>query len=155
MHLAWFLLLLPLLSAAAIHLGLKKNAYLSSLLATGSALATLLLSIGLLNKDASVSFAWASFGDFDVNIGLLLDTMSTRMMLVVTGVGTLVHVFSLVYMAKDEAKARYFSGLSLFMFSMTGIVLADNFLMMFIFWELVGLSSYCLLYTSPSPRDRG
>lgn len=156
MHLAWLLLLLPLVSAAAIHLGLKKSAHISSLVATGSALATLILSILLLNKEASVSFAWATFGDFDVNIGLLLDKMSTRMMLVVTGVGTLVHVFSLVYMAKDEAKARYFSGLSLFMFSMTGIVLADNFLMMFIFWELVGLSSYLLIghwYTKNSAAD--
>ena len=156
MHLAWLLLLLPLLSAAVIHLGLKKNAHLSSLVATGSALVTLLLSIALLNKEDGVSFAWASFGNFDLNIGLLLDEMSTRMMLVVTGVGTLVHVFSLAYMAKEEAKARYFCGLSLFMFSMTGIVLADNFLMMFIFWELVGLSSYLLIghwFTKNSAAD--
>ena len=156
MHLAWLLLLLPLLSAAVIHLGLKKNAHLSSLVATGSALVTLLFSIALLNKEGGVSFAWASFGNFDLNIGLLLDGMSTRMMLVVTGVGTLVHVFSLAYMAKEEAKARYFCGLSLFMFSMTGIVLADNFLMMFIFWELVGLSSYLLIghwFTKNSAAD--
>ena len=57
----------------------------------------------------------------------------------------LVHIFSLGYMKEDEAKARYFGGLSLFMFSMTGIVLASNFAMMFIFWELVGLSSYLLI----------
>ena len=156
MHPAWFLLLLPLLSAAVIHLGLKKNAFLSSMVSTGSALITLLLTIVLLNKEGSQSFAWATFGDFSVNIGILLDTMSTRMMLIVTGVGTLVHVFSLAYMAKEKAKARYFSGLSLFMFSMTGIVLADNFIMMFIFWELVGLSSYLLIghwYTKASAAD--
>ena len=153
---SWLLLLLPLLSAAAIHFGLKKNATLSAYVATGSALVTLLLSLLLLNKDGSVSFHWASFGDFHLNIGLLLDEMSTRMMLVVTGVGTLVHIFSLVYMAEDKAKARYFCGLSLFMFSMTGIVLADNFIMMFIFWELVGLSSYLLIghwYTKASAAD--
>ena len=161
MHFAWFLLILPLFSAAAIHFGLKKNAQLSALVSTGSALLTLLLSISLLGYDKleeadGLSFAWATFGNFNVNLGLLADGMAIKMMLVVTGVGTLVHVFSLVYMATDAAKARYFCGLSLFMFSMTGIVLADNFVMMFIFWELVGLSSYLLIghwYTKESAAD--
>ncbi len=74
----------------------------------------------------------------------------------VTGVGFLVHLFSLAYMKDDSAKARYFCGLSLFMFSMTGIVLASNFIMMFIFWELVGLSSYLLIghwYEKDSAAD--
>ncbi len=78
------------------------------------------------------------------------------MMIVVTGIGLLVHVFSLAYMKDDEAKARYFTGLSLFMFSMTGIVLANNFIMTFIFWELVGLSSYLLIghwYQKDSAAD--
>ena len=78
------------------------------------------------------------------------------MMIVVTGIGALVHIFSLAYMKDDEAKARYFSGLSLFMFSMTGIVLANNFIMTFIFWELVGLSSYLLIghwYQKDSAAD--
>ena len=63
-------------------------------------------------------------------------------MFIVAFIGTLVHIFSLGYMKDDEGKARYFAGLSIFMFSMTGIVLADNLVMMFIFWELVGVSSY-------------
>ena len=67
------------------------------------------------------------------------------MMMVVCGIGLLVHIFSLAYMDEDKSKARYFGNLSLFMFSMTGIVLAENFIMMFIFWELVGLSSYLLI----------
>jgi len=66
-------------------------------------------------------------------------------MLIVTSIGLLVHVFSLGYMKEDEAKIRFFGSLSLFMFSMTGIVLAGNLIMMFIFWELVGLSSYLLI----------
>ena len=66
-------------------------------------------------------------------------------MFIVTFVGMLVHIYSLGYMKDDPARARYFGGLSLFMFSMTGIVLASNFIMMFIFWELVGLSSYLLI----------
>jgi len=78
-------------------------------------------------------------------IHLVLKRMQTGMMVIVTGVGFLVHLFSLAYMKDDSAKARYFCGLSLFMFSMTGIVLASNFIMMFMFWELVGLSSYLLI----------
>ena len=80
-----------------------------------------------------------------MDLGFVLDPLSSRMMLVVTGIGLLVHVFSLAYMADDKAKTRYFACLSLFMFSMTGIVLANNIAMTFIFWELVGLSSYLLI----------
>jgi NADH-quinone oxidoreductase subunit L len=155
--LAWLLLALPLLTAAAIHLFFKRNAFLSGLLATGSALACFAIAVVLLNsKTPGVSFQWASIGSFHVNVGLLFDDMATRMMIIVTGIGLLVHVFSLGYMAKDPAKARYFSGLALFMFSMTGIVLADNFIMMFMFWELVGLSSYLLIghwYQKDSAAD--
>jgi NADH-quinone oxidoreductase subunit L len=67
------------------------------------------------------------------------------MLSIVGVVGLCVHVFSLGYMRDDAAKARYFGGLSIFMFSMIGIVLADNLFMMFIFWELVGFSSYFLI----------
>src|SRR4030095_5992930 len=71
--------------------------------------------------------------------------LSRVMLLVVTGIGALVHIYSTVYMEHDGSKARYFGNLSLFMFSMLGIVLANNFVMMFIFWELVGVSSYLLI----------
>ena len=70
----------------------------------------------------------------EIPFGVTVDALSKTMLLVVTGVGLLVHVYSLGYMKEDAGKARYFAGLSLFMFSMLGIVLADNFLMMFIFW---------------------
>ena len=80
-----------------------------------------------------------------IPFGVTVDALSKTMLLVVTGVGLLVHVYSLGYMADDASKSRYFAGLSLFMFSMLGIVLADNFVMMFVFWELVGLSSYLLI----------
>lgn len=142
---AWLLLALPLLSATLIQSGLKKSAHGSALLATASCVVTLLLTFALLGKSGSPSFTWAALGSLDIEIGLLLDEMSTRMMLIVTGIGSLVHIFSLAYMKDDAAKARYFGGLSLFMFSMTGIVLASNFLMMFMFWELVGVSSYLLI----------
>ena len=67
------------------------------------------------------------------------------MLVLVTGVGGLIHIYSLGYMRNDAGKSRYFAALSFFMFSMLGIVLANNFVMLFIFWELVGLSSYLLI----------
>lgn len=141
------LLILPLLSAVVIHFLLKqKMASVAAVLGTLSTAATLGIALMLLNSDTSgPSFNWAQIGDFKVDIGLQLDQLSKGMMIVVTGIGLLVHVFSLGYMKDDDAKARYFGNLSLFMFSMTGIVLANNFVMMFIFWELVGLSSYLLI----------
>ena len=144
MNLAWLLLFLPLAVAAANQLVLQKTG-LAPTISVASALATFVLSVVLLGKNETAHFAWATIGDFSINIGIKLDQLSTGMMIVVTGVGLLVHIFSLAYMKDDTAKARYFTGLSLFMFSMTGIVLADNFIMTFIFWELVGLSSYLLI----------
>ena len=157
--LAWLLLGLPLLSAVVIHLGLKRLQSVSALVATASAGVTLLFSIILLHSEGDfiTSFNWASIAGFEgIKIGLELDQLSKGMMLIVTGVGFLVHLFSLAYMKDDQAKARYFAGLALFMFSMTGIVLASNFIMMFIFWELVGLSSYLLIghwYDKDSAAD--
>ena len=155
MNLAWLLLFLPLAVAAANQLVLQKTG-LAPTISVASALATFVLSVVLLGKNETAHFAWATIGDFSINIGIKLDQLSTGMMVVVTGVGLLVHIFSLAYMKDDTAKARYFTGLSLFMFSMTGIVLADNFIMTFIFWELVGLSSYLLIghwYQKDSAAD--
>jgi NADH-quinone oxidoreductase subunit L len=155
MNLAWILLFLPLVVAALNQLVLRKNP-LVPLVSTASAVATLVISFLLLGKNETTSFNWASIGDFHLQIGIQLDQLSTGMMIVVTGVGALVHIFSLAYMKDDDAKARYFTGLSLFMFSMTGIVLANNFIMTFIFWELVGLSSYLLIghwYQKDSAAD--
>jgi len=144
MNSAWILLFLPLVVAAINQLVLRRHA-LVPYLSTASALATLVIAITLFGKEATMGFDWANIGDFSLRIGIQLDRLSTGMMLVVTGIGALVHVFSLAYMKDDAACSRYFTGLSLFMFSMTGIVLADNFIMTFIFWELVGLSSYLLI----------
>ena len=144
--LAWLLLLLPLLSAAAIQLGVKQDPSASARLSVASVVATFLISFILLGSETIRShFDWITAGSFNIQVGLLLDDLAKGMMIVVTGVGMLVHIFSLGYMKDDAAKARYFGGLSIFMFSMTGIVLANNFIMMFIFWELVGFSSYLLI----------
>ncbi|MCX6867327.1 MAG: NADH-quinone oxidoreductase subunit L [Verrucomicrobia bacterium] len=155
MNLPWILLFLPLVVAAVCQLVLRKSA-LVPWVSTASALTTLVISCMLLGRTGSAAFDWATLGDFHLRIGIQLDRLSTGMMVVVTGVGALVHVFSLAYMQDDDAKARYFTGLAFFMFSMTGIVLASDFIMTFIFWELVGFSSYLLIghwYQKESAAD--
>ncbi len=159
---AAIILFLPLLIAVAILLGLKRSATLSALLSTAGVAVTFALSLALLFKgEASngteVVGSWIRISDtFSLDITLKLDALSKGMMIVVTTIGLLVHIFSLGYMKDDDGKARYFAGLSLFLFSMTGIVFADNFPMMFIFWELVGVSSYILIghwYTKNSAAE--
>ncbi|MEO7100955.1 MAG: NADH-quinone oxidoreductase subunit L [Luteolibacter sp.] len=155
MTLPWILLFLPLAVATLNQLVLKKTG-LAPIISTASAVATFVIAFLILGQSGTASFKWATIGDFSIDIGIKLDQLSTGMMIVVTGVGMLVHIFSLAYMKDDSAKARYFTGLSLFMFSMTGIVLANNFIMTFIFWELVGLSSYLLIghwYQKDSAAD--
>ncbi len=148
-NIPWFILLCPLISAAIILLFTRKSGSLSSLISVFAVCASLLGSVvAFLSPFSSApnQISWLDLGSaFQVPIGLTVDPLSKVMLLVVTGVGALVHIYSLVYMEDDEAKARFFGGLSLFMFSMLGIVLADNFVMMFIFWELVGVSSYMLI----------
>lgn len=144
MNLAWILLFLPLAAVVANQLILRKSG-LVPMVSTLSAAITFVIAVILIGVEKTDAFHWATTGDFHIDIGIKLDRLSTNMMLIVTGVGLLVHIFSLAYMKDDAAKARYFTGLSLFMFSMTGIVLADNFIMTFIFWELVGISSYLLI----------
>ena len=142
----WLLLIIPIASAVIIQLGLKRNATASALLSTLSVASTFIIAYLLLGKEVSAApIEWINIAGLKLDIGLQLDSLSKGMMIVVTAIGMLVHVFSLGYMKDDESKARYFGCLSLFMFSMTGIVLASNFVMMFIFWELVGLSSYLLI----------
>jgi NADH-quinone oxidoreductase subunit L len=153
----WILLFLPLIAAAANQLYLKRNAFIASMVSVVSVAVTFAISLMLLGKETAVEpIDWLTVGDFKLQIGITLDKLSTGMMVVVTGIGLLVHIFSLAYMADDSAKARYFTCLSLFMFSMTGIVLASNFIMTFMFWELVGLSSYLLIghwYQKESAAD--
>ena len=145
---AFIILLLPLVAAASNLFLLRKKANLSAYVSTLSAAICLVLTLGLIRqsdlKDLG-SFNWIKIADFKLDIGIELQGLGLGMILVVTLIGFLIHLFSLGYMREDAGKARYFSGLSLFMFSMTGIVFADNLAMMFIFWELVGVSSYLLI----------
>ncbi|PWE17255.1 NADH-quinone oxidoreductase subunit L [Marinicauda salina] len=88
---------------------------------------------------------WMAVGDFEVSWAIKLDTLSSVMLIVVTGVSSLVHVYSWGYMEHDPHRARFFSYLSLFTFAMLSLVTADNFLQMFFGWEGVGLASYLLI----------
>jgi len=90
-------------------------------------------------------YRWIPAGAFQIGFGLLLDNLTAVMLLVVTTVGMLVHVYSIGYMAHDPNRYRFFAYLNLFMFSMLLLVLAANYLLVFAAWELVGLSSYLLI----------
>jgi NADH-quinone oxidoreductase subunit L len=114
---------------------------------------------GLINLPYSENLGqWLSVGSLHVDFTFVLDQLSLVMLLVVTGVGFLIHIYSVGYMAKDEGYARYFSYLNLFLFFMTVLVLAENALVMFIGWEGVGLASYLLIgfwFTKDSAANAG
>ncbi|MGE5664382.1 MAG: NADH-quinone oxidoreductase subunit L [Deltaproteobacteria bacterium] len=93
-----------------------------------------------------VVYPWLSLGGrFVINAGILVDNVTAVMLLVVCGVSSLVHLFSVGYMHGDPRYSRFFAYLSIFSFSMLGLVLAESFFFIYIFWELVGLSSYLLI----------
>jgi len=93
----------------------------------------------------ALPFSWINIGTLHIDFTFVLDQLSLLMLLVVTGVGFLIHIYSVGYMADDKGYARYFSYLNLFLFFMTVLVLAGNALVMFIGWEGVGLASYLLI----------
>jgi len=142
-------LLLPFLSALVTLLFLRKHGNIASLLSVATAGGILTLSLFLIfggqGETFSWSVTWIKLSGWELEFGFLIDAPARLLLFVVSFVGFLIHIFSLGYMADDDAKARYFGGLSIFMFSMLGITLADNLIMIFVFWELVGFSSYLLI----------
>jgi NADH-quinone oxidoreductase subunit L len=150
--LPWCVLLLPLAAAVVIALFTLRCERLSSALSIGAVTLSFAGSVFLFffagphtTDVPEQKVYWLDVGAFKVSAQLLVDRLSALMTLVVTGVAMLIHVYSRAYMQGDLGFARYFASLSLFTFSMLGIVLANNFLAMFIFWELVGVSSYLLI----------
>lgn len=142
-------LLTPLLSAVLIACFLRRRGTLASYLSVAAAAGICAFSyLAIQASEAGpirAAVDWLHFGNFTVSMGFLFDGVSATMLTMVAFVGFLIHVFSLGYMADDKAKGRFFGGLSIFMFSMVGIILADNLIMIFVFWELVGFSSYMLI----------
>ena len=144
---AIFVLILPLVSAAIIALFLRRSGGAAAAVSTltAAAIAVISVMLALHNERFTASTEWMRLGGLVISLGFKFDDLAALMLVIVGIVGLCVHVFSLGYMHDDAAKARYFGGLSIFMFSMLGIVFADNLFMMFIFWELVGFSSYVLI----------
>jgi NADH-quinone oxidoreductase subunit L len=147
------ILFLPLASCILITLALHRYNKLSASLAVSSLLTSFILSLYLLkiflfqNPEGPLEFSypWLQVPGLTLEWGYLITPLSLTMLLVVTGIGSLIFIYSLGYMQGDKSWSRYFANLSFFAFSMIGIVLANNFLQIFIFWELVGLSSYLLI----------
>jgi len=105
-----------------------------------------------------VMYTWIASGTFKVSVAYLIDPLSLIMLLVVSGVSTLIHIYSIGYMHEDEGFYRYFAYLNLFVFAMLTLVSANNFLLMFVGWEGVGLCSYLLIgfwYEKQSASDAG
>jgi NADH-quinone oxidoreductase subunit L len=146
-YVAWFLLIAPLAATIAILTRFHRAPNYAIGASVGSA--ALCFAIALLVAAGWVptpkSFMWIDLPGFQVDFSMIFDPLSKGMLLVVTGVGLLIHIYSIGYMAHDPSKGRFFGGLSIFMFSMTGITLASNLIMLFIFWEGVGFSSYLLI----------
>lgn len=147
--LAWLILFLPLLAAGIITLFTLRNKAVSATLSIGAICTGFVLTLTVIKfggwEARELSVNWLSIGGLNVDFELKLDPLSLMMLLIVTGVGGAIHIYSLGYMRDDPGFSRFFACMSLFTFSMLGIVLANNFLQMFIFWELVGVSSYLLI----------
>lgn len=129
--------------------GLSKNAV--GLIGSGTLLASFVLSLMCFNQVAASGpiqvtlYNFFTVGNLSANFGFLVDQLSVWMMLIVTGVGFLIHVYSIGYMHDDEGFWKFFAYLNLFIFSMLLLVMGDNFLMLFFGWEGVGLCSYLLI----------
>jgi NADH-quinone oxidoreductase subunit L len=157
-QIAVVVLFLPFIGfAVALFFGKKyKAAYWFEIFTIGLGLCfTIVLLIAklssYLNSSITAEFAWVNLsnvpviGSLKIELGILLDNISVIMIMAVFLISFLVHIFSILYMEGDKRYGRYFSYLGLFVFSMSGIVLTHNIFMMYIFWELVGISSYLLI----------
>ena len=161
------ILFLPLLSFIILILAGKRLPRQGDWVAIGSVLITLVLSLAmfgsmLLSHDPGfsheASIEWMDLGAFRIELGFLIDNITIVMLLVVALISTMTHVFSIKYMAGDIRYSRYYAYLGLFTFSMNGIVLANNLFSLYIFWELVGVSSYLLIghwFEKDSAADAG
>ena len=169
LSLLWLIPALPLFGAIVNGIGAGKlPRKLVSAIGTGTVGLAFLIAVGCFLSLARLApddrvfvqqlFSWIDSGDFSVAVRFGLDPLSAVMILIVTGVGFLIHVYSTGYMGHEKAYGRYFAYLNLFTFAMLVLVMADNFLVMFFGWEGVGLCSYLLIgfwYHKPSAAAAG
>lgn len=150
-----YLIGLPLFGAVALLLGGRRTDKWGHLLATGMSagsfgvgLYQLYLMLGRSTEERPVTqtlFNWISVGDFNVDAALLLDQLSICFVLLITGVGTLIHIYSISYMEHDPNRRRFFAYLNLFIAAMLLLVLGNSYLNLYVGWEGVGLASYLLI----------
>jgi NADH-quinone oxidoreductase subunit L len=158
----WLVPALPILAGGVIALAKQRHRVLAASLAIGSMAASFLLSVAVLfhllaigHGDAArqtFNVGWFQFGNEWVKIGWLLDPLTVVMLLMVTFVGLLIFIYSVGYMADDENFTRFFCFLALFAGAMLGVIIANSLLMLFMCWEVVGLTSYLLIgfwYANP------
>nr|WP_235558800.1 NADH-quinone oxidoreductase subunit L [Nocardioides sp. Leaf285] len=153
--LLWLVVALPLLGAAVLLVGGRRTDRWGHLLGTATALASFVLSVvlfvDLLGREESERqvaqrlWEWMEVGGFSVGMDLLYDPLSALFLLLITGVGTLIHVYSVGYMEHDPRRRRFFAYLNLFVAAMLTLVLAENYVVLFLGWEGVGLASYLLI----------
>jgi NADH-quinone oxidoreductase subunit L len=151
----WLLIVLPLLGGVVLLLGGKATNAWGHLLGCAAVLASfavgVVLFVGLLGQPADDRgmhqhlFTWVPVGQLRVDFGLQLDQLSVCFVLLITGVGSLIHVYSVGYMAHDPERRRFFAYLNVFVAAMLLLVLADNYLGLYMGWEGVGLASYLLI----------
>jgi NADH-quinone oxidoreductase subunit L len=154
--LLWVIIALPALGATVILLlGNTRTSRWAHLLGCATVLGSFAISVvafvallGRAEEDRQIGqkvYDWVDAGSFHVDFGLLFDPLSALFLLLITGVGSLIHIYSVGYMAHDVRRARFFAYLNLFVASMLTLVLADNYLAVFLGWEGVGLASYLLI----------
>jgi NADH-quinone oxidoreductase subunit L len=148
---SWIIPLLSLVSFATIVFFTIKRPRLSAYISISAVAMAFVLSVIILTEvlknpvSSEFTYTWINLPGFKLEMGMLVDPLTAVMLMVVTIVSMLVQIYSVGYMAGDPRFSRYFSFLSLFTFSMLGLVLSNNFFEIFIFWELVGLTSYLLI----------
>ncbi len=153
--LMWLLIALPLAGAAVLLFGGRRtNAwgpYLAILTVGSSAVIGILMLLGMMQNApeqravGQTLFSWVFVGDFSADMAFQLDQLSIVFVLLITVVGTLIHIYSLGYMAHDHDKRKFFGYLNLFVAAMLLLVLANNYLLLYVGWEGVGLASYLLI----------
>lgn len=151
----WLIPAIPLFGAVVLLLAGRRSNRWGHLLGCGTALASFVLGAAvfaeMLGADADARdsrqtlFEWISVGQLQVDMGLRIDQLSVCFVLLITGVGTLIHLYSVGYMSHDPERRKFFAYLNLFLAAMLVLVLADNFLVLYLGWEGVGLASYLLI----------
>jgi NADH-quinone oxidoreductase subunit L len=153
--LMWLLIALPLAGAAVLLFGGRRTntwgPYLAILTVGSSAVIGILMLLGMMQNSpeqrsiGQTLFTWVFVGDFSADMAFQLDQLSIVFVLLITVVGTLIHIYSLGYMAHDHDKRKFFGYLNLFVAAMLLLVLANNYLLLYVGWEGVGLASYLLI----------